>query len=432
MYEPSTLNIEPIDDDFFSSEVEVVENYSVKQGLVGVSKKIKKTLSSIKEETASRAEQEGNPVVDQYMKEVSKNELIPEEKQEQDLGRALQLEYDKIIKVFALSPNTFQLLKEFLGEEWQKKLQNQNVLNLLSDCLTKKEGPNVVANDLTKSLQTDLSEDKHDEILTSIKEIHRVAKIFMEKNLALVISIANKNKWRTTQANFPDLIQEGNEGLARAAYRFSPNHGAKFGTYARWWIWQAIVRFSKDNEQEVRLPTSAKEGVSHFWKAYYALQTELLRKPSFQEVGEALIASGFSEEDVEKIKSNLRCKVFSLEDPLANEDSQEFTFGDSITQETVPNIEETVQYRELQQRTIEVLNTGNMTDRERLIICLRFGINIPSVSEELNLPLEKRDYTLEELGRFFEITRERIRQIEAQALKKLRHPSRIEMLKGFL
>ena len=255
--------------------------------------------------------------------------------------------------------------------------------------------------EVEKHYQTDIENG-----LTAEEAKKRLA----EANLRLVVSIAKRYVGRGMQ--FLDLIQEGNMGLIKAVDKFEYQKGYKFSTYATWWIRQAITRAIADQGRTIRIPVHMVETINRVIRTSREMVQRLGREPSEKELAKEV---QMEEQQIEKILRMAQEPV-SLESPIGEEDDSHL--GDFIQDENMPVPAEAAAYTFMKEQVLEALETLN--ERERNVLLLRFGL------------LDGRSRTLEEVGKDFHVTRERIRQIESKALRKLRHPSRSRMLKDYL
>lgn len=342
-----------------------------------------------------------------YICEIA-NYIIDVYKSIEDRERDLKKIY-KIIK-FDCDDSTLPVLDE---ETFIRRIDSVGLKKRDKDVLLEKY--RAICKDL-KNECSDIGSDRtelsllYENLTNGLEEADSAKKKLIQSNLRLVVSIAKKYTGRGLQ--FLDLIQEGNIGLMKAVEKFEYKRGYKFSTYATWWIRQAITRAIADQAKTIRIPVHMIETINRLIKCSKLLQAEYGREPTPLELARKLNMP------VDKVRKVLKVakEPVSLASPIG--DDEDSSLVDFIEDVNAVNPTDVVSYNKLKEHAREILDT--LSPREASVLRLRFGIDCPS------------DNTLEEVGKIFNVTRERIRQIEAKAIRKLRHPVRSRILKTFI
>jgi RNA polymerase primary sigma factor len=341
-----------------------------------------------------------------YFREMLRYSILsPEE--ERDLGRIIKHGQEGVLQLVLNCTADLEEIKYL-----QKKVQHWFATPEKS-AQAKEKLFRLIHQIIQRILKQNPGQQEIKDLLARIKategEVNRARDKMIKANLRLVVSIAKKYLHRGL--TFSDLIQEGNLGLMKAVTRYDYTTGYRLSTFASWWIRQTITRAIYDKTRTIRIPVHLQEIRNRCYRAFYDLLKELGREPSLKEISER---SGVPEDKILMV-TNLSDELISLETPVGDEGDR---LGDFIRNDKAVSPFEDILESELMEKTSFILNT--LTQREEKIMKMRFGIG------------DEVEHTLEEIGRTFKVSRERIRQIEKKALKRLKHPTRKAALEDFL
>ncbi len=347
------------------------------------------------------------------IEDISNIVKIVEDKEEDTVVEGEHTLVDDPVKVYLKEIGKVPLLsgeEEIeLAKQMLKGTEFQKMIALMKD---REEGKEIAEEDLPifELLPDAFEQEELDAMNAEIAKGEKAKQRLSEANLRLVVSIAKRYVGRGM--HFLDLIQEGNLGLIKAVEKFDYQKGYKFSTYATWWIRQAITRAIADQARTIRIPVHMVETINRVMRVSRQLVQELGRDPTSEEIAREI------NQPEEKVREILKIALdpVSFETPIGEEEDSHL--GDFIPDDDVPAPVEATSQIMLREQLVEVLST--LTPREAKVLELRFGLR------------DGRQRTLEEVGKEFNVTRERIRQIESKALRKLRHPSRSRKLKDFL
>ncbi len=370
-------------------------------------------------------------IVDELIKLAGTNDGVITQKQldEQESVQELDPEELEELKQKLAEKNVEILDDDALSESDDADLDEEDDLDTEKEDVTKKDKKkkentenlnNIKGISVDDPVKMYLKEIGKISLLTAEEEVYLAKKMeagdqaakrkLAETNLRLVVSIAKRYVGRGM--SFLDLIQEGNLGLMKAVEKFDYSKGFKFSTYATWWIRQAITRAIADQARTIRIPVHMVETINKLVRVQRQLIQELGRDPTNEEIAEEM---GIDVEKVREVRKIAQEPV-SLETPIGEEEDSHL--GDFIEDETAIAPDEAADYAMLREQLSEIL--GSLSERERKVLELRFGL------------IDGTPRTLEEVGKEFNVTRERIRQIEAKALRKFKHPTRSQKLRDFL